>query len=585
MYYNCTLYTFEFMKDVALFVFILLHIVPGYNQNTLYVSTTGSDSNDGTSIDQAWATIQKAMDEATPGSTVLIRGGIYSEKVEVNVSGMPNAPIVFKNYQNENPILDGNGLTNLDAMIGIFNQSHITIQGLEICNNVQIDATGIIVSGNCDGISILENDIHNIHFSANPGDIPSSNTNSQPLIVYGTNGSDPVSNLLIEGNTIHDSRTGFSEGLAVNGNVDGFAVVNNVVHHISNIGIDIIGHEGEAPQNDQARNGLIAGNLVYQCKSPYATAAGIYVDGGRDLIIERNKVYTCQWGIEVGCENVGKTTSNIIVRSNWIFRNDDAGIVMGGFDFPSGSGKVINCQFTNNSCYGNDQNAGDVTGEINISYTENCEIKNNIFFINNPSDLALYIDNVGSQNLTLNYNLYYNNSTSTFDVNGSVFNSFASYQSGSGQDPQSTFQNPLFEDLVNNDFHLTVNSPALDEGDPGYDSAMDELDIDGDPRVLNDRIDLGADESALTTDAHIITNPAAGICVYPNPFSDKIIVDGAFEGFNIQVINVNGQIIQDYTSASPPLEIDLSTLPTGVHFIKIGYSGEETIFFQNIIKQ
>ena len=391
------------MKELGLFVLMLLQTVSGISQHTLYVSTTGSDSNDGSSLNQAWATIQKAMNEATPGSTVLIRGGIYSEKVEVNVSGMPNAPIIFKNYPGENPILDGTSLTNLDAMIGIFNQSHITIQGLEIRNNVQIDATGIIVSGNCDDISIRENDIHNIHFSANPGDIPNANTNSQPLIVYGTNGSDPVSNLLIEGNTIHDSRTGFSEGLAVNGNVDGFEVLDNVVHNITNIGIDIIGHEGEAPQNDQARNGLIAGNEVYQCKSPYATAAGIYVDGGKDLIIERNKVYECQWGIEIGCENVGKTTSNVVVRSNWIFKNVDAGIVMGGFDFPSGSGKVINCQFTNNSCYGNDQDAGDVNAEINISYTENCEIKNNIFFINNPSGLALYIDNVGSQNLVLNY--------------------------------------------------------------------------------------------------------------------------------------------------------------------------------------
>lgn len=573
------------MKELGLFVLMLLQTVPGISQHTLYVSKTGSDSNDGTSINQAWATIQKAMDEASPGSTVLIRGGIYSEKVEVNVSGMPTAPIIFKNYQDENPILDGTGLTNLDAMIGIFNQSYITIKGLEIRNNVQIDATGIIVSGNCDGISILENDIHDIHFSANPGDIPNASTNSQPLIVYGTNGSDPVSGLLIEGNTIHDSRTGYSEGLAVNGNVDGFEVVNNIVHNISNIGIDIIGHEGEAPQNDQARNGLIAGNEVYQCKSPYATAAGIYVDGGKDLIIERNKVYQCQWGIEVGCENVGKTTSNVVVRSNWIFKNDDAGIVMGGFDFPGGSGKVINCQFTNNSCYGNDKDPGDVSGEINISYTENCEMKNNIFFINNPSGLALYIDNVGSQNLVLNYNIYHSNSSATFEVAGSTYNSFVTYQSGSSQDPQSTFQNPLFEDIVNDDYHITVHSPALDRGDPGYNSAHGELDIDGDPRILNDRIDMGADESVLTTDAHIITNPTMGICVYPNPFADKIVIDGDFTGFSIQVINMSGQVIEDYTLTSPSVEIELSDLPSGLHFIKIGYLNQEHIFFQNIIKQ
>lgn len=573
------------MKELGLLVLLLLQTVLLNSQSTFYVATDGSNSNTGTSLHQAWATIQKAMNEATPGSTVLIRGGIYSEKVEVNVSGMPNAPIVFKNYQNENPILDGTGLTNLDAMIGIFNQDHITIQGLEIRNNIQIDATGIIISGNCDGISILENDIHDIHFSANPGDIPNASTNSQPLIVYGTNGSDPVSGLLIEGNTIHDSRTGYSEGLAVNGNVDGFEVVNNIVYNISNIGIDIIGHEGEAPQNDQARNGLIAGNEVYQCKSPYATAAGIYVDGGKDLIIERNKVYECQWGIEIGCENVGKTTSNVVARSNWIFRNDDAGIIMGGFDYPSGSGKVTNCFFTNNSCYGNDQDAGDVNAEIHISYTENCVIKNNIFYIDNPSDLALYIDNVSSQNLVLNYNLYYYNSTSTFDVNGTSYSGFNAYQTGANQDAQSIFQDPLFINFGGNDYHLSSQSPALDGGDPSYTTDPGELDIDGDPRVLNDRIDMGADESVLTTQAHIIINPSTGICVYPNPFSDKIIIDGDFNGFSVQVINMGGQIIEDYTLASPSIEIDLSGIPSGLHFIKIGYLNQEHIFFQNIIKQ
>ncbi|MFT6810904.1 MAG: hypothetical protein ACJA01_004150 [Saprospiraceae bacterium] len=86
-------------------------------------------------------------------------------------------------------------------------------------------------------------------------------------------------------------------------------------------------------------------------------------------------------GIEIGCENLGKTTSNVIVRSNIIYNNDDAGIVMGGFNFPTGSGKVIDCHILNNTTYNNDilsTGIGGLTGEVNISYTENCTLQNRV---------------------------------------------------------------------------------------------------------------------------------------------------------------------------------------------------------------
>ena len=57
--------------------------------------------------------------------------------------------------------------------------------------------------------------------------------------------------------------------MIVNGNVDGFQITNNHVHHNDNIGIDAIGHEGVAPvpAYDQARNGVIRGNRVHDISS------------------------------------------------------------------------------------------------------------------------------------------------------------------------------------------------------------------------------------------------------------------------------------------------------------------------------
>jgi len=466
-------------------------------QTNYYVSTAGNNSNSGTSINQAWKTIQYGLDQLNPNSIMHILEGSYNEKVYINVSGNSTQPIIIKNYNEDEVLIDGSNLPGDDAIIGIYDQSYIHIEGLIIANNSQLDAQGIIVEGNCQGIEIRNNVIYNINFSTDPNLAANANRNAQPLIVYGSNPNFSIQDLIIENNVIHDSRTGFSEGLAVNGNVDGFIVSNNKLFNISNIGIDIIGHEGTASSNDQARNGLIKNNVVRNCKSPYATAAGIYVDGGKDLIIESNQVSDCQWGIEVGCENVSKTTSNIIVRSNLIYNNDDAGITIGGFDFPSGSGKVVDSQILNNTLYNNDvllTGVGGETGEVNISYTENCILENNIFHGKTTAELLLFVDNVGSINLNLDYNLYYGSTNAEYQYNGASYSSFSGYVTGSTQDPHSSFEDPLFRFVSFGDLHLASNSPARDMGNPSNSVQHGTEDYNTDTRVQNARIDIGADE-------------------------------------------------------------------------------------------
>ncbi|MFT6810905.1 MAG: hypothetical protein ACJA01_004151, partial [Saprospiraceae bacterium] len=221
--------------------------------------------------------------------------GTYNEKVYVNVSGSLGQPIIISNYNDDIVVVDGSNLPNDDAVIEIYDQNYIHIDGITIANNTQLDAQGIIIEGNCQGIEIRNNVIYNINFSADPNLAANESRNAQPLIVYGSNANAPIQNLIIKNNVIHDSRTGYSEALAVNGNIDGFIISNNNVFNITNIGIDIIGHEGTASINDQARNGTIKNIVVYNCKSPYATAAGIYVDCGKDLTIEANRIFECQW--------------------------------------------------------------------------------------------------------------------------------------------------------------------------------------------------------------------------------------------------------------------------------------------------
>ncbi len=567
------------MRKILLILLSCGQVFSMFSQPQFFVSPNGSDNNNGTSTATPWKTVQKACDNATPGSAVNIMAGTYHEKVEVNVSGTAGNPITFRNNDSDLVILDGTGIASPDAILGIINQSNIIIQGLTIKNNERNDAQGILLQGTCQNVELRNNDISNINFSADPSAEVNAGTNSQPIIVFGADGTDAIRGLVIDGNIIHDCRTGFSEGLAVNGNVDGFQVANNIVRDITNIGIDCIGHEGTAPANDQAKNGLVKGNTVFNCRSPIASAGGIYVDGGKDIVVENNTVYQCQWGIEVGCENVGKSASGIKVRNNLIYNNDDAGIALGGFDFPGNSGKVTTSFISNNTCFGNDLDnggVGGITAELNISYTENCSLENNIFYASNASNLLLFVDDVGSVNLNLNYNQYFtsgNTSTVEFEYEGTTHVGFSNYKSGSGQDSNSIFNDPQFANISIPDLHLTASSPALDAGNPAFTPAAGERDIDGESRVQNSRVDIGADEFAELVAVTNLDEQKASLRIYPNPFKETAVIETSgliSKVVLLEIYNLGGELVRRLPQmSSGKLEIRRQGLASGLFWLKI----------------
>ena len=51
--------------------------------------------------------------------------------------------------------------------------------------------------------------------------------------------------------------------------------------------------------------------------------------------------------------------------------------------------------------------------------------------------------------------------------------------------------------LESDGFHLRLRSPCRNAGDPDFGPALHAIDIDGQPRILEDRVDMGADEVAL----------------------------------------------------------------------------------------
>ncbi len=63
---------------------------------------------------------------------------------------------------------------------------------------------------------------------------------------------------------------------------------------------------------------------------------------------------------------------------------------------------------------------------------------------------------------------------------------------------------PCFVDEANEDYHLLEDSPCIDTGDPNYIAEPNETDLDGNPRVMGGRIDMGAYESPIFAEARIL---------------------------------------------------------------------------------
>ena len=562
------------MKHNLLILIITFCTTAIFAQSNFYVSISGNDSGTGT-IDDPWETIQHAMDHATPGSTVNIMGGTYNEKVYVNVSGSEGSWIIFKNNDNDEVVIDGTGWTD-PAVCEIYDQSYVRIEGLHFKNNIQEDAMGIFIEGLCHHIEIINCKISEIHFSSDPNAPINENTNSQPLIVYGVEET-PVTNLLIEGCEIFDSRTGYSEALAINGNVDGFEISENIVHHITNIGIDIIGHEGTCsnPALDQARNGKIDRNMVYNCQSPYASSAGIYVDGGKDLIIENNTVYDNQWGIEIGCENIGKTTSGVIVRNNMIYGNTSAGIQLGGYDYPGGSGKVIDSKIINNTCF-NNATVNHYDGELTLTFSENCVIVNNLFYANNPEAQILSLEDVEAipPGLVLDHNLWYHPDGANgvyIYWDGTDFESFESYVNETGFDSNSIFTDPelVTASTSDPDLHIKSNSPAVNVADQSYIADAGEKDMDDEDRV-NESLDIGADEYYVSSG--LFSQQIKEVySVYPNPVTDVVYIKGEFDNSSIrlvELIDLNGKSLKSF-NGYPAGGISVIDIRAGLYLLKI----------------
>jgi parallel beta-helix repeat protein len=501
-----------------------------------HLSPSGSDANPGTAA-EPWKTFAHAVPQLAAGDTLHLHTGVYPERLILSAkSGTAEAPIVIQADQSETAAIDGSTLTvptgGRAGLVVMENCNHVHLRGLEVRNFETTAAArtpaGIQIEGSGSGLKVLDCKVHHIRQSNT-----TASANGFGIAVYGTS-TTPIDGLVLDGNEVHDLRTGQSESLVLNGNVTNFTVSRNHVHDCNNIGIDLIGYEGSAPAAvDRARDGVVRENLVHGIDSAYnpgyggnfttgggeRSAAGIYIDGGTNITVERNRVYGCNFGIELASEDAAGFTENIRLRNNLLHHNQAAGLIMGGYD--ANRGKTRNCEVRNNTLYRNDTLQTSGGGQITLQfYLENNIFKNNVVWANATTKQMIVhwvTGGTAAQRAfgpgnVFDWNIYFcegaeadiefglNPTGSGGSQGNTSYHGLAAWRTAVGGDANSAFHNPGFVVAVPSatpaatDFKITEGSFARDRTSPMFVPHTGEKDFFGASRQANGRVDAGAHE-------------------------------------------------------------------------------------------
>ena len=367
--------------------------------NVIYASPNGEGEGE---MDDP-ASIYDAIDMAKPGDTVYLRGGeyIFTEAIWLSNSGKAGAYITIKSYPGEHAVITTTP-ENVDKyddggeyLFFAFDEgtSYIIFEDLEIRGATHKYVGAFVCYDGGQNHLIFKNiKIHDLHTTNTKYD-------ANAFLFMGEK-KNPINNIMLIGNECYDLTLGYSEAISFAGNCEYCYVIDNSVHDCTNIGIDFYGNAEycSVESLDQTRYCVAALNTVYNCNSPYADCAGIYVDGGRNCLIECNLVYSCQYGIEIGSEELKEKypVTDIIVRNNILKENSVCAMRIGGYDTKT-SGTVMNCYVYNNSFINNAES------HIIISKADKLVLANNIF-----TGDGIYVETEFSESYIKNLKFYYN---------------------------------------------------------------------------------------------------------------------------------------------------------------------------------
>jgi predicted outer membrane repeat protein len=177
--------------------------------------------------------------------------------------------------------------------------------------------------------------------------------------------------------------------------------------------------------------------------------------------------------------------------TNCTFSGNSAGLWGGGVDNVESSPRMANCMFIGNSA----ENEGG--GMCNSWYSRpmlaNCTFAGNSASNGNALACGPHSYNHPS-NLWLINCILWNGGNGIWNNDNSTITITYSDVQGDWPGIGNIDADPCFVDAANGDYHLLPGSPCINAGAPGYVGGPNETDLDGKPRAIGGRIDMGVYE-------------------------------------------------------------------------------------------
>ena len=426
--------------------------------NTYYVSPSGSDSNSGTSIAQAFLTLQKAANSTAAGDVVYALTGNYtgatvtSTVLSIGTPGTATAPIAYRAYPGNTPTITFSSFTGIGFGV---NAAYIEVNGFTVIGNNQ----NVTFAQASDPAAI-----------ANPGNYPQFNGNCVVADGRSSTGNHP-NHISVLNNNISYCGAGIAflgtDYITISGNT-----VSNCAWYDA-YGTSAITFLGS--YNTDANTGykmFITGNRIYNNYEliPYHVTSPLQITDGEGIIIDT----TQNSSIAGSGLNYPAYTGRTLIANNVIYNNGSSAVEV----FQSAHVDVVN-----NTGYNDVHTPVSTTyttptgrGELFLNRAADVNTYNNIWYSYNSQYPAVQIT---CTSCTSDYNLFYNGTNT-------------GYTSGSND----VFGNPQFVDATNS--NLAIANLGLMTGSPGIDTGTATLapgkDFVGKPRPQGKAYDKGAYE-------------------------------------------------------------------------------------------
>ncbi|MDR2010511.1 MAG: T9SS type A sorting domain-containing protein [Bacteroidales bacterium] len=554
-------------RDMTFVMKADVQVYGGFSGNEATVEQRNWESNltilsgdigiEGDSIDNCYHVVVSTGDvgNACLDGFTITGGNSYVSEYNTNyVNGVPTTVgggICVKNSSPEltNLIISKNSSTRGGGIN--CDQSSSDLKNMVISGNMALNGGGIAI-----GLSSLT--LTNITITGNTAICLGGGINNYSITSWNLPPS-VLTNVTINGNTANESAGGMYNSYSSPVLTDVTITGNTAIL----FGGGMFNNNSSSPElTNVTINNNTAGRNGGGIHNTYSSSPVL-----SDVVISDNIAYQYGGGI-FNKQQSSPVLTNVIISGNMAL--DSGG---GGGIYNDGSSPVLTNVIIS-------ENMADPGGGGIANYNMSSPVLTNVTVSANMStDKGGGIYNFGSSPVTRNSIVWGNmlldesiNNIENEDLVGGV--PVYRYSLVGGEDIGNGIilnSDPLFVDAANGNYRLLDESPCLKAGSITYydDASVPDLsgittDIDGNPRFVDDYIDLGAYQSFYNS---VNTLNSDKLKLYPNPVTDILYIEFPVEIEQINIYDINGVLHKQINNEQNMIFV--KDLTAGVYVIKI----------------